>query len=593
MFPKSTYFLLLLIISLYQNVFSQTTKIEKDSAEIYADNRVYANEKSNADTIRVKKTHQKYANFEGKIIRTIHIETLDPFGYSEFDSTKVAQKWAEKSGNKLHIKTNRAIIEHLLLFKKNNRLDSLIVKESERLIRSQKFIRTVYIFPKLVGKELDSLDISIRVLDAWSIIPIIESTSEISTLGIDEYNFLGTGHQIKSRLVNRFSDGKKGVAVNYVIPNILKSFIRTTIEYHNDIFDNQGESIDLNRPFYSPLTKWAGGGYFGNIMRKDSLQNADLVYSKQKIKLNLQDYWIGHSFPIFKGNSVNSRNTNLIVSARYLNINYLESPSVEYDPIRFYSDEKFILSGIGLNSRNFVKDRYLFKNGIIEDVPTGKIVGITTGYQYKNNQGRLYIGGQVSFGDFHNWGFLSTNFEMGTFFDKSNTSQTTFSFQANYFTKLLKIKKWNIRQFAKTQAILGLNRLDSFKDQLSINEGDGIQGFNSAIYGTKKMILTLQTQVYSPWELWGFRMNPFFNYSIAKLGSTNSQFLNSKTYSRIGLGILITNDYIGFSAFQLSISFYPSIPGIGNDIFKINSFASSDFGFQSFELARPRQVIYR
>lgn len=593
MFPKSTYFLLLLIISLYQNVFSQTTKIEKDSAEIYADNRVYANEKSNADTIRVKKTHQKYANFEGKIIRTIHIETLDPFGYSEFDSTKVAQKWAEKSGNKLHIKTNRAIIEHLLLFKKNNRLDSLIVKESERLIRSQKFIRTVYIFPKLVGKELDSLDISIRVLDAWSIIPIIESTSEISTLGIDEYNFLGTGHQIKSRLVNRFSDGKKGVAVNYVIPNILKSFIRTTIEYHNDIFDNQGESIDLNRPFYSPLTKWAGGGYFGNIMRKDSLQNADLVYSKQKIKLNLQDYWIGHSFPIFKGNSVNSRNTNLIVSARYLNINYLESPGVEYDPIRFYSDEKFILSGIGLNSRNFVKDRYLFKNGIIEDVPTGKIVGITTGYQYKNNQGRLYIGGQVSFGDFHNWGFLSTNFEMGTFFDKSNTSQTTFSFQANYFTKLLKIKKWNIRQFAKTQAILGLNRLDSFKDQLSINEGDGIQGFNSAIYGTKKMILTLQTQVYSPWELWGFRMNPFFNYSIAKLGSTNSQFLNSKTYSRIGLGILITNDYIGFSAFQLSISFYPSIPGIGNDIFKINSFASSDFGFQSFELARPRQVIYR
>ena len=386
---------------------------------------------------------------------------------------------------------------------------------------------------------------------------------------------------------------KKGVAINYVVPNILKSFIRTTVEYHNDIFDNQGESIDLNRPFYSPLTKWAGGAYFGNIMRKDSLPNADLIYSKQNIKLNLQDYWIGHSFPIFKGSSVNSRITNLIASARYVNINYSENPSLEYDPIRFYSDEKFILSGIGLNSRNFVKDRYLFKNGIIEDVPTGKIIGITTGYQYKNNQGRFYLGGQISFGNYHNWGFLSTNFEMGTFFEKSNTSQTTFSFQANYFTKLLKIKKWNLRQFAKTQAIIGLNRLNSFKDQLSINEGDGIQGFNSAIYGTKKMILTLQTQGYSPWELWGFRMNPFFNYSIAMLGSTNSEFLKSKAYSRIGLGILITNDYIGFSAFQLSISFYPSIPGVGNDIFKINSFASSDFGFQSFELAKPRPVIYR
>lgn len=593
MFPKSTYFLLGLILSFTQNMFSQSVKREKDSSEIYADNRVYSNEKSNSDTIHVKKIAQNYSKFEGKIIRTIHIETLDPFGYSEFDSTKVARKWAEKAGNRFHIKTNRAIIEHLLLFKKNNRLDSLIVKESERLIRAQKFIRTVYISPKLVGKDLDSLDLSIRVLDSWSIIPIIESTSEKSTLGIDEYNFLGTGHQIKSRLENRFSDGKKGVALSYVVPNIMKTFIRTTIDYNQDIFDNQSKSIDLNRPFYSPLTKWAGGIYFGQLIRKDSLQNAALVYAKQNIKLNLHDYWIGHSFPVFKGNSVNSRITNLIVTARYANITYLESPSVAYDPIRFYSDEKFILSGIGLNSRNFVKDRYLFKNGIIEDVPTGKIVGITTGYQYKNNQGRLYLGGQVSFGDYHDWGFLSTNFEMGTFFDKSNTSQTTFSLQANYFTKLLKIRKWNIRQFAKTQAIVGVNRLDSFKDQLSINEGNGIQGFNSAIYGTKKLILTLQTQGYSPGELWGFRMNPFFNYSIAKLGGPNDGFLNSKTYSRIGLGIIITNDYMGFSAFQLSISFYPSIPGVGNDIFKINSFATSDFGFQSFELARPRQVIYR
>ena len=481
----------------------------------------------------------------------------------------------------------------MLLFKKNNRLDSLVVKESERLIRSQKYIRTVYISPKLVGKDSDSLDISIRVLDSWSIIPIIESTSEKSTLGIDEYNFLGTGHQFKSRFVNRFSDGKKGVALNYVVPNVLKTFIRTTIEYHDDIFDNQGESVDLNRPFYSPLTKWAGGAYFGYLTRKDSLQNADLVYSKQNIKLNSQDYWIGHSFPVFKGNSINSRITNLIVSARYANVNYLESPSIEYDSIHFFSDEKFILSGIGLNSRNFVKDRYLFKNGIIEDVPTGKIFGITTGYQYKNNKGRLYLGGQVSFGDYHDWGFLSTNFELGTFFDKSNTSQTTFSFQANYFTKLLKINKWNIRQFAKTQAIVGVNRLDSFKDLLSINEGDGIQGFNSAIYGTKKLILTFQTQGYSPWEFWGFRMNPFFNYSIAKIGEANGGFLNGKTYSRIGLGFLITNDYIGFSAFQLSISFYPSIPGVGDNIFKINSFSTSDFGFQSFELAKPRTVIYR
>ena len=125
---------------------------------------------------------------------------------------------------------------------------------------------------------------------------------------------------------------------------------------------------------------------------------------------------------IFKGNTVNSKTTNLIVSARFLNINYVEKPTIDYDPIDFYSNEKFIMSGIGITTRNFIQDKYIFKNGVVEDVPIGRIYGLTMGYQYKNNNWRPYLGGQVSFGSYHNWGFLSTNFEIGTFFNKSKCS---------------------------------------------------------------------------------------------------------------------------------------------------------------------------
>jgi hypothetical protein len=45
---------------------------------------------------------------------------------------------------------------------------------------------------------------------------------------------------------------------------------------------------------------------------------------------------------------------------------------VEYDPIDFYSGEQLVLSGIGI-TRQFVQDRYIFRNGIIEDVPIGRI----------------------------------------------------------------------------------------------------------------------------------------------------------------------------------------------------------------------------
>jgi hypothetical protein len=86
-----------------------------------------------------------------------------------------------------------------------------------------------------------------------------------------------------------------------------------------------------------------------------------------------------------------------------------------------------VLSGIGINTRQFVQDRYIFRNGIIEDVPIGRIFGLTFGYQYKNFEWRPYIGPSF-FGKYTN-GVLSTNFEVGTFFNNSKWSRLPFLFK--------------------------------------------------------------------------------------------------------------------------------------------------------------------
>jgi hypothetical protein len=433
----------------------------------------------------------------------------------------------------------------------------------------------------------------IRVLDSWSLVPKFALSSSKTTFELNEKNFMGMGHEFKNKFTNRFNDGKNAYDLSYGIPNIKNTFIKTTLKYKIDLENYYGKSIDLSRPFYSPFAKWAGGIYFDQQFRKDTLQDSNLVYASQNFKYNSHDYWIGHAFSVLKGNTEKNKITNLILSARFLNLKYIENPTLEYDPIDFFSNEKLLLFGIGISSRKFVQDRYIFKNGIIEDVPIGKIYGLTSGYLFKNNLNKFYLGSQASFGKFYDWGFLSTNFELGTFFEKSNTTQTTFSFQANYFTNPIAFGNWKLRQFIKPQVILGYNRLNSVGDRLSINEDYGIQGFNSAINGTKKMVLTLQTQAYSPWDLWGFRLNPFLNYSIAVLGNTQKGLFESKAYSKIGIGFIINNDYLVFSAFQISLSYYPSIPGIGDSIFKTNAFETSDFGFQDFELNKPRMVIYK
>jgi hypothetical protein len=87
-----------------------------------------------------------------------------------------------------------------------------------------------------------------------------------------------------------------------------------------------------------------------------------------------------------------------------------------------------VLSGIGINTRQFVQDRYIFRNGIIEDVPIGRIFDWHSGISIKNFEWRPYIGAQASLENTQ-MGVLSTNFEVGTFFSNSKWSRLPFLFK--------------------------------------------------------------------------------------------------------------------------------------------------------------------
>ena len=173
----------------------------------------------------------------------------------------------------------------------------------------------------------------------------------------------------------------------------------------------------------------------------------------------------------------------------------------------------------------------------------------------------------------------------------AHAEQGIFTGGVNYFTGLFEIGKWKFRQFVKPQVTIGINRFSS--DSLTLNEGYGINGFNSSsLSGTSRLVFTLQTQSYTPWNFIGFHFGPFLVFSLGMLGDETKGFKNSKVYSQIGLGVLIKNENLVFSTFQISIAFYPSIPGKGQNIFKMNSFKTTDFGFQDFEIGKPAVIEF-
>jgi hypothetical protein len=551
----------------------------------------------------------QYEKFEGKIIRKIIINTKDPFGYSFKDSTQTANSWLEKTGNAIHIKSKKLAIRNFLLLKENAPLDTLLIDESERLLRAQNYIRNLKIVPQAIPHTKDSVDVIITSLDSWTITPKVQLSSSQTKLKLRERNIIGIGHEFGIRFSKRLSDGSDAFEGSYNIPNFLNTFISANGSYTIDYDGYFGKTIAVNRLFYSPLTRWAGGIFLQERYLGSALQKDVFTLKTQKMKFITQDYWGGHSFKIFKGNSERERTTNFIMSARALLVDYKELPSIEYDSIRLFSDEKFYLASVGVASRQFVEDSYIFKDGITEDVPVGIVYSATGGIQFKNQKDRLYLGGKIAYGNYFKWGILSTNLAFGTFFNGSTTEQTAFSFQASYFSHILKLSDgWKMRQFVKPQFVIGMNRLHSLADRVSLNEranfngvygnlyedsrNGAIHGFEASTVGTQKYVLAVQSQFYSPWEFFGFRVNPFINITAGMLAESNRSWKRNPIYSSFGVGCIIRNDYLVFTSFQISFAYYPQIPGQGNNIFKTNAFENDHFGFQDFQIQKPSTVLF-
>lgn len=530
---------------------------------------------------------------EGKIIREIRIETLDPFGFSVDNYKDEPEKGFEKFGNRLHLKTKNWTIRNLLLFRKNQPLDSLAAKESERLIRSQRYVRSVIIKPVEIPGSIDSVDVSVRVLDSWSLIPTGAISGSRGNFDLTERNWFGLGHEIENDFSRRFADGKRAYKGSYIINNIRDTYIKTTFTYENDLNDNVRRSAKLERQFFSPLTRLAYGAYFENRFYVDSLPNNAAVFANQVFKLETQQYWAGHSFKIFEGKSEDFRSTNLVTTFGYKNVSYIANPSLEYDPSQFFASEKLYLTTIGLNTRKFQEDKYLFNFGNIEDVPFGQVYALTAGFQDKNNRRRSYFGGRFAYGTYFPIGYAGINIELGSFFDAGNSQETTLRVEANYFTNLMSIGSWRVRQFIVPTLVIGSHRAAIIKDRVTINERNGISGFdNPLINGTKKLFTTFQTQTYVPGNWHGFHFSPFFNMTIGALGNQSDKFLNGKLYSIFSLGVLINNDYLVFNSFQISFSFYPSIPYQGENLLKTNTFKNDDLSLPDFQIGEPIIVPY-
>jgi hypothetical protein len=542
---------------------------------------------------------ERYIEFEGRTIRNIHITILEPFGTVVEDTTVNQVNWPGRVGNFLHIQTRESIIRNLLLMREGQEFDALVARETTRLIRQSGFVKDSRIVVEEVGDDL--VDLTFVVGDLWTINADLLSLREPTAFRVYENNFLGLAHRIDNTFSYNFETGRDfNMFGSYTIPYIQNTYASLTAFYNTAALTNL-RGLVLQRNFFSPLFKWAGGiGITDNATFYESPGQVDnggngngngiRIFNTRFVE---QDYWLGRSFQIGKGTSARARSTRLALNGRINHVNYRLRQPQQLDTLNLQQNRLFVLGTIGFFRQEFYIDRDIYRFGITEDVPTGLMFSLTGGYEFREINPRPFFRMGGAYGNhFDNFGNIAANISFGGFLKGDAIEQGAVAYRATYFSDMFKLGRWGFRQFANTEGFYGLNMLPM--DRVTLNEAHELFGFQSPdLAGSKKVALNFQSVFYAPVAIMGFRFAPVALFGLGMIGDEKRNLFSGNIFQSYGLGLLIRNESFAFQTFQISFAFYPLVPGFDGFDYQLNPRGAYDLRFINFDIGRPETVPFR
>ncbi len=531
------------------------------------------------------------ARFAGKIIGDIRVIVYDPFGHAVNDTFTRKINKLQKAGNSFHITTRQRVIRNILLFRIHDTVQIIRITESERLLRQASYINDARIF--IEGDMLsDSVTVTVKVLDKWNYDAAASGSTNGGYVRIRDRNVSGWGQTYEQRIAFNVTTGWD-FRGNYNVANIKRTYISSDLYYQTNQ-DETKTGIAFNRPFYSPLARWAWGAEgsrtWGIYRYSDTTEPKD-----RSTALNYynQDYWLGRSFALGKHKKTD-KISNIALGARYAMARYLARPSFAIDSHYLNADQDIYLASIGYSLRKYYKDQFIYRFGANEDVPEGIRLQATYGVIQKQIVGlRNYYGFDISNGKhLKGIGYISVYAGYGTLFRQGHPSNSTINSGFIYFTDLYQRGKWYFRNFVNYKLIKGINKMPYERLTLQTNE---LYGFAPGdLTGTGKMLLNLEAVAYAPYNIIGFKFAPVALAGFGILENGAQKFSTGKIYQAYSVGLLVRNENLLNSSFEFSVGFYPELPGpeARRDVFRLNPIGSFSLKVRSFDISKPGIIAY-
>jgi hypothetical protein len=549
-----------------------------------------SDKKGNKDKQPAESSFLPYNN---SIIKSIRFKQVDVFGQSVTDTVGKDVNWLERQGNKLHVNTNKKILMNSLLFKTGEPLDALVVADNERILRDLPYIEDVRILVYPDTPNADTVDVVIVVKDVWPIgFGINISDINSGDFGIWNKSIFGFGHENQHNIFWNL-DGKNllGYEGIYKISNISGSFIAGDFRYmKKDVTESY--RIGLQRKFFTPNIKYAGGVIIEYKDTRTSIELLDTIMEDEPVQYNLYDLWLGRAFLIPNtGNLLTNSRTNIMLAGKILRKTYYLKPSTTESSLYEFHDKTIILGTAALTRQGYFRSNLIYSFGRTEDIPFGLLLQVIAGMEFGDFHNRPYIGTRIAHGTYL-WrlGYLYNRIEIGGFYFRNAFEQGVLGITSKYFTHIINSGRFNYRFFTNINYKIGIRRFDD--EFISIENKNGITGLKSELLkGTQKFTVNMEMNAFSPFYLYGFRFVFFGSVDLGFIGPDNKMIFSNNLYSGIGIGVRLRNERLVFNTFQIKLTYYPAAPA-GADREYINLSGEPKLRPNDFYITEPKIIEF-
>ena len=543
------------------------------------------------NVMRTQNSEERFKAYSGKVIHDISIVVLPPYGTSVYDTTYFEEDmgWLKNLANKTHMKTAEKVIRRQLTIKPGMLLVPFELVQNEILLRRLDYIDDANM---IVTEDPDNpaqVNVTLICKDQLSWGATVESNFLNSfDIGLENKNFMKLGHVLNYEFSYRGTKDKKwGNELEYKVNSLWGTHINIRGYYRNDYREKE-VFVDVERQFLTNRMKWAGGMGVGRVFYSDDLPDRNVNRLEELFNYHYQDVWLGKSFLLPYRYSYNQ---NMFLTGRFFTTLFNNRPLVTDDTNHLYYNRRDYFAAFTYIKMKYYKANLIYDFGRTEDIPTGLMLSLTTGYEKSEFDNYGYIAGECHYSHFNKYDerYYALEAALGSYVNEDGFTRGTLKLGASHISNLCSWGSFKFRFYNDVHYVKGIRR---YPGDFLYMEDRNIRGFSSdTLRGNQKLSSSLATTFFLPYIKKGFRVSISSFCDFGVIAADNKKLVHSKTYWGFGVGVNLRNDNVVIKNISFRFAVYPTIPEDGRSFQAILS-SGNRGSFYDYHVTKPQVIQY-